>query len=292
MRMKSVALMLMAMPFAAISAQQNVFSGQVPAGGWLRVRTPHGDVKVDETSGNTVTVTARQRRGEDDEDARFDIKRDGNNVTVCAIVRATRRCDADGSDTRWFGNGRGRDMTRVDFTVSLPKGVRLLVSTGNGDVDVRGAGSDVEASSGNGEVTVNGAGGYVEASSGNGNIRVDHAGDHVEANSGNGDIVVTTARGPVSAHSGNGRINVEMAALANDKDDMDFNTGNGSIEVTFPANLSARIEANVNRNGFDTDFPIQLPGGWNSDHIRGTIGNGGPRIRFSTGNGHISIRKI
>src|SRR5690348_11307636 len=177
MRMKSMVLLLMALPFAAISAQQNVFSGQVTSGGWLRVRTPHGDIKVDETSGNTVTVTARQHRGDDDEDARYDVQRDGNNVTICAIVRATRRCDADGENTEWRGRGRGRDMTRVDFTVALPKGVRLLVSTGNGDVDVRGAGSDVEASSGNGEVTVNGAGGYVDANSGNGNIRVDHAGD-------------------------------------------------------------------------------------------------------------------
>ena len=284
-----VLLMLLALPLAGASAQQNVFSGQIPSGGWLRVRTPHGDIKVDEASGNTVTVTARQRRGDDDDEARFDIQRDGNNVTVCAILRSTRRCDADGESTNW--RGRGREMTNIDFVVSLPKGVRLVASTGNGDVDVRSAGSDVEATSGNGEVTVNGAGGYVEASSGNGDVRVDHAGGHVEASSGNGDITVSTARGPVSAHSGNGRINVEMQSIAGD-DDMDFTTGNGSISVSLPANVSARIEASVARNGFETDFPIQMPGGWNMEHIRGTIGNGGRRIRMSTGNGHISLKKI
>jgi len=292
MRMRTASIVFLVVPFLAASAQDNVFSGQIPAGGWLRLRTPHGDIRVDETSSSTVTVSARQRRGRDDEDARFDVQKDGNNVTVCAIIRETRRCDADNNEVRWGSRGRnGREMTNIDFIVSLPKGVKLLASTGNGDVEIKGAGSDVEASSGNGEVRINGAGGYVDANSGNGDIRVDRAGDHVEANTGNGDIVVTTARGPVSAHSGNGRIEVEMAALSGRDEDMDFTTGNGSIDIVFPANLSARIDANVSRNGFETDFPIQLPGGWSSEHVRGTIGNGGSRIRLSTGNGHIAIRK-
>jgi DUF4097 and DUF4098 domain-containing protein YvlB len=289
MRIKTVSLVLLAAPFLAASAQENVFSGQIASGSWLRLRTPHGDITVNESSGNTVTVSARQHRGRDDDAARFDVQRDGNSVTVCAIIRQTRKCDSDENEVRWTS---GRDMTSVDFTVSLPKGVKLLAATGNGDVDIRGAGSDVLANSGNGQVRVNGASGYVEAHSGNGDIRVDRAGDHVEANTGNGDIIVTTARGPVSAHSGNGRIEVEMAALSGGKDnDMDFTTGNGSIEISLPSNLDAQIDANVSRNGFDTDFPIQMPGGWSSQHVRGTIGNGGSRIRLSTGNGHISLRK-
>jgi DUF4097 and DUF4098 domain-containing protein YvlB len=288
MRIKTIAIALLAVPFLAASAQENVFSGQIASGAWLRLRTPHGDITVNDSSGNTVTVSARQHRGRDDDDARFDVQRDGNNVTVCAIIRQTRKCDSEDNEVRWT---RGRDMTSVDFIVSLPKGVKLLAATGNGDVDIKGAGSDVVANSGNGQLRVNGAGGYVTAATGNGDIRVDRAGDHVQANTGNGDIIVTTARGPVSAHSGNGRIEVEMAALAGNDDDMDFTTGNGSIEVSLPANLNARIDANVSRNGFDTDFPIQMPGGWSSQHIRGTIGNGGARIRLSTGNGHIALRK-
>jgi hypothetical protein len=286
MRLKAALIVLLALPLAGASGQE-VFSGQIASGAWLRLRTPHGDIKVDEASGNRVTVTARQHRGDDDDNARFDVQRDGNNVTICAILRGTQRCDAEGDDVRW---GRGRDRTSVDYTVSLPKGVRLLASTGNGDVDIRNAGSDVRATSGNGELTVNGAGGSVDATTGNGDVRVERAGGQVDVHSGNGDITVTTARGPVSARSGNGRINVEMAALSGD-DDMTFNTGNGSITVSFPANLSARIDANVSRNGFETDFPIQMPGGWNTERVSGTIGNGGRRIRFSTGNGRVAIRK-
>src|SRR5689334_6483612 len=120
MRMRTASILLLSLPFMAASAQENVFSGQVPSGAWLRLRTPHGDIKVDESAGNTVTVSARQRRGRDDDDARFDVQKDGNNVTICAIIRQTRRCDADENEVKWT---RGRDMTSVDFIVSLPKGV-------------------------------------------------------------------------------------------------------------------------------------------------------------------------
>jgi len=134
-------------------------------------------------------------------------------------------------------------------------------------------GAEVKASSGNGEVSVEGAAGEVEASTGNGTIRV------------------RTTKGPVSAHTGNGSIDVEMRSLSR-MDDMDFTTGNGSITVAFPSNLSARIDANGSFRNFETDFPLDLGRGFSGNHIRGTIGSGESNIRFSTGNGQIRVRKI
>jgi DUF4097 and DUF4098 domain-containing protein YvlB len=187
--------------------------------------------------------------------------------------------------------GDDRSVGRSDFTVALPRGVRLLASTGNGEVDVRNAGADVRASSGNGEVNVSGARGRVYANSGNGDVSVDRADGEVEANSGNGAIRVTTARGPVSAHTGNGGIDVSMSSLAG-SGDMEFSTGNGSITVGFPASLSATIEANGSFRNFETDFPIHMGRGWSGNYVRGTIGSGARRIRLNTGNGRIALRKI
>ena len=42
----------------------------------------------------------------------------------------------------------------------------------------------------------------------------------------------------------------------------------------------------------ETDFPIDMAARWSSRHVEGKIGNGGRRIRFNTGNGHVRIRKI
>lgn len=269
-----------------------VFNGPVAQGAWFRVRTLKGAIDVREGTGRNVVVRASRRGGAGDEDAvRFDVRRDGANVTVCAIWPRTTRCDANGYNDE--GSYRRRDygeMERVDFVVELPKGINLVAGTGNGTVEVRNTGAEVNASSGNGEVTVIGARGRVHASSGNGDLEVERAGGEVEASTGNGDITVSTALGPVSASSGNGRIEVEMASLRS-SEDMRFSTGNGSIDVAFPANLSAVIDARVPYKNFETDFPIDMAARWGSQGVEGKIGNGGRRIRFSTGNGSVRIRK-
>jgi len=275
------------------SNTKQVFNGQVPSGAWLRIRSHKGDIRVTETSGSTATVTARTRyRYSDSDEVTYEVKRDGANVTICSITVRTRRCDDEGYDSRGSDSRRYNDRGEgsADFTVSLPRGVKLLASTGNGEVDVRGAVSDVRASSGNGEVNVSG-GSSVKASSGNGEVSVEGAQDEVEASTGNGTIRVKTSKGPVSAHSGNGSIDVQMQSLSR-ADDMEFTTGNGSITVAFPSNLSARIDANGSFRNFETDFPIEMGRGFSGNRVRGTIGSGASNIRLSTGNGQIRLRKI
>lgn len=270
-----------------------VFNGPVAPGAWLRIRNLKGSIEVRETSGRNVVVSANRRSDSRTYgDVTFDVRRDGANVTVCAIWPRTTRCDANGydydSDSRSWNERR---TGSVDFVVELPRGIKLVAATGNGTVDVRNAGAEVEASSGNGEVTVRGAGGRVTVASGNGDLEVEGARGDVEARTGNGEIKVSTSTGPVSARTGNGGIDVDMASLRGN-DDMDFSTGNGSIEVSFPSNLSARVEANVPYKNLETDFPMEMAARWSSRHVEGKIGNGGRRIKFSTGNGHVRIRKI
>ena len=294
-RLSTIALAIALAPFGAFAQNSSepvqVFSGEVAPGAWLRIRDLSGRIEVREAPGRTATVTAVKRMDDDVErDVRFTTVRDGANVTVCAIWPRTVSCDAEGYDYNSDNWGRERRTGKVDFTVMLPKGVRLVAATGNGSVMVRDAGAEVNASSGNGEVSVLGANGRVKASSGNGDVEVDHARGDVRASSGNGTIRVTTSTGPVSASTGNGSIRVDMAALSNPSD-MEFSTGNGSITVRFPANLSADIEANVPWRNLETDFPMQLQSRFSGRRIEGKIGNGGPRIRFSTGNGRVSIEK-
>lgn len=272
-----------------LSSPRQVFRGDVEAGAWLRVRGDKGNIQVRETSGRTAVVTAVRGSGTRPVDeVRFEVKRDGANVTVCAIYPYTTECDANSYSSR---SRRGdRQQGSVNFTVELPKGVRLVAATGNGDIEVRNAGADVRASSGNGEVSVLGAKGSVTASTGNGDVKVDQARGEVEASSGNGDITVGTTIGPVSASTGNGRIDVKMASLSG-PGDMRFSTGNGSINVSLPANLSADIIADVPLRNFETDFPMTLPGRFGGSRVEGKIGDGGRRIRMSTGNGRVHLRK-
>jgi hypothetical protein len=84
---RSAALGLLLLASTAGAQETPVFSERVPTGAWLRIRNYKGDIRVTETSGSTATVTARRRYDRrDDVDTRFEVKRDGQNITICAIT--------------------------------------------------------------------------------------------------------------------------------------------------------------------------------------------------------------
>lgn len=297
----ALALAALSVPSALIAQQLQrstdstfSWSGKVAAGATLAVRTYKGDVSVRAATGDVAEIRGVKREGRwsrrrSDDVVEFQVSREGQDVLVCAVPDDAW-CDIEGMNHRHRGGNDG-DTESVNFTVLLPRGVKLLVSSGNGDVDVTGAGADVRASSGNGEVRISDIAGGVKASSGNGAVSVEGARGPVSATSGNGGVMVSTASGPVTARSGNGNIEVSMAALSS-TDDMVFSTGNGSITITVPANFEGEIDANQPHGEIRSDFPITITNGRiGTGRLRGTIGKGGRRIKMTTGNGRIAIRR-
>ena len=264
----------------------------VARGEWFRFFAPLGDVTVTEGTGTQVELRAEKilRNGRVT-DIGFEVRRTGNGVTICAVFDDGDECSDNGlrSERRnnWSRNFRPPSL---NVTIRVPAGVRLSVVSGNGDVAVTGAHAELVARSGNGRVRVSGTAGEVEAASGNGEVTVDNVRGPVSANSGNGDVRVSAVMGPVSARSGNGDLLVRMTELRA-ADDMEFTTGNGRIEVTVPADFNADIDASTGNGGIRTDFPIQVSGRISKTRLRGTIGQGGRRIRLVTGNGEIELRK-
>lgn len=278
------------------------WTGKMAAGTTLAVRTYKGDVSVRAAEGDVAEVRGvkresrwSSRRRDRDRDrgsdvVEFTVQKEGSDVAVCAVPDDAY-CDLEGMNHRHRGRWGDGDEEQANFTVLLPRGVKLMVSSGNGDVDVTGAGEEVRASSGNGEVRVFGANGGVRATSGNGAVSVEGARGPVSASSGNGRVIVSTSSGPVTARSGNGDIEVSMSAVTG-SDDMVFSTGNGRITVTVPSGFQGEIDANQPHGEIRSDFPITVTSGQiGRGRLRGTIGAGGRRIRMTTGNGRIEIRK-
>jgi hypothetical protein len=266
----------------------------VARGEWFRFYGPVGDVTVTEGTGTQVEFRAEKvlRSGNSRvTDIAFELRRTGEGVTICAIFDEGDECTDRGynSDRRrnWSRNFR---PPQLRVTIRVPAGVRLAVHSGNGDVSVTGAHAELIARSGNGRVRVSGTAGEVDAASGNGEVTVDNVRGPVSANSGNGDVRVTTVQGPVSARSGNGDLIVRMTELRV-ADDMEFTTGNGRIEITVPDGFNADIDANTGNGSIVTDFPIQVSGRISKTRMRGTIGQGGRRLRLVTGNGEIELRR-
>ena len=73
--------------------------------------------------------------------------------------------------------------------------------------------------------------------------------------------------------------------------DLEYSTVNGSITIVVPDNLDADLDMRTVNGSLSADFPITLTGRVNPRHLRATIGKGGRRIKFSTVNGSIDIKK-
>jgi hypothetical protein len=234
------------------------WDGRVTNGRWLYVRNLNGAITVERASGDRAEVTAvkRWRRGSP-EQVRIETRRlggDDGDVIICAFWNENASCDEEGYRSRGEGR-RGRENdTSVEFTVKLPAGVRLNVSTVNGGVRVDGATSEVRASTVNGRVSAMSSG------------------------------------GPVNASTVNGDIDVRMRELGTG--DLEYSTVNGSIEIEVPANLDADIDMRTVNGSLSADFPITLQGRVNPRRIRATIGKGGRRLRLETVNGSVEVRKV
>ena len=255
MRTIAVAALLVAAAASGAAAQgEDTFrwSGQLAAGKMLDVQGLNGDVQARPSSDRTVEIVA-VKHGDDDDprEVRIEVNERAEGIQVCAVYPGERStCQSSDHDDDWDDN----DVT-VDFTVSVPSGVRFDGSTVNGGIEALGL-SAIE----------------VSVSTVNGGIDVSSTGS-VEAQTVNGSITASTG-----ASTWNGTL--------------DFQTVNGSITLTLPAGVGAAVSAETVNGDIVSDFPLTIEAGeWGPQSVNGTIGAGGGRLNLETVNGEIEIRK-
>jgi hypothetical protein len=272
----------------AQESTENLFtwSGRLASGSTFSIRHFNGPIDVREGTGDRVEFRA-ERRSRRSGELSFEVENQRDGVMICGVYRGRSACDT-GRNRGWDSDD-GPPTSRL--TVSLPKGVRLFANTGNGDVTVANASNDLEINSGNGDVRISMTAGQVDVNTGNGELEVMGATGPVRATTGNGRVYVTTSTGPVTVRTGNGEIDVRMRTLSTNAD-MTFTTGNGAVTVALPSDFKGEIDASTGHGDFRSDFEIRIMGRLNPRHIRGMIGEGGTRrIRMSSGNGRIELRK-
>lgn len=243
--------------------ESNAFtwSGNIPAGRSIGVHNINGAITVERSSSNRVEVTADKewRRG-NPRDVRIEQSRaSGDDVVICAMWSVESTCDADGINTPRRNRSDDDDRNRnndvaVHFTVRVPDGVRVNVNTINGALEISGATAEVLAK------TINGS------------IRAQSAG------------------GPVRASTVNGSIDVSMGSIGN-VSDLEYETINGSVTIEVPSNLSAQLDLSTVNGRITTDFPITVSGSLSPRRLRGTVGSGAMRLRASSVNGGITLRR-
>jgi len=227
--------------------------GSVDDDQWLHVAGVNGDIEVEPSEGSEVEVVAeiRTRRG-DPEDVRIEVVETSDGVYLCAIYpsRKSNETQTCGGERFERTQARNTDVS-VEFRVRAPSDLHFHGETVNGDVRVNTTLAQVDATTVNGSIEAE-AEGSIEARTVNGSI----------------DALITgrTLTGPVT-----------------------LETVNGSVELDLNDDVDAEVDASWVSGGFSTDLPLSIQGRIKR-RARGTLGDGGERVRIKTVNGAIEIR--
>jgi hypothetical protein len=149
--------------------------GWTPAGQVVEINNVYGNVRAESAPGDEIEVIALKSGTGDPADVTIDVVEHKGGVTICAVYpnadaahpfecrpshgggfRMAASSDSE-AHVRW-DNGGGGDVllnhVRVDFVVRLPKRLRFIGRTMDGDVTIHVGDQDVEAHSVSGDVSV------------------------------------------------------------------------------------------------------------------------------------------
>lgn len=226
--------------------------GKVPAGQLVEIRGINGSIRAEPSAGRDVEVVA-YKSGQVYESGGIEVQVVEHNggVTICAVYPT-----ATGHPTECLPGANSplnpvSSDVNVDFTVRLPKGVRFLGRTVNGQVEAQSLEADTEAH------TVNG------------NVRLSTAGA-ATGETVNGSIVASV--GKITSAS-------------------KFSTVNGGITLEMPTGAAAEVHAGTKNGVINTDFPLSMHAQYAGRHADGVIGRGGPDVTIVTVNGTINLKK-
>jgi len=180
---------------------------------------------------------------------------DGMDIQINADEdRVSIRTQHPKSSNRWFGHGDKSGS--VTYEIIAPADVNLdSIDTVNGEIEIAGISGDVSADTTNGDIHLTGLTGNLEADTVNGSI--DATFDKL---------------------GGSQRVIAE--------------TVNGRVQLRLPADTSARIDVGTVNGGIDADdFGLEVDKGFLGRDLDGEIGGGDARIKVSTVNGSVKIRK-
>ena len=235
------------------------WDGVITPGHVLVVRNLNGAIRVAKSDGDRASVTGvkRWRRG-NPADVRIEQMKGSatGDVVICAFWSDNASCDERSYRSHNDGGWpwRDRNDVSVEFTIKLPPGVRVVVTTVNGDVSVEDATAEVEAASVNGSVWAASAG------------------------------------GPVRAHTVNGDVRARMGTRGTS--DLHFSTVNGTVIVQVPDGADAELSMSTVNGSVQSDFPVTIQGRLNPRKLRATLGKGGPQLVMKTVNGDVRLRKL
>lgn len=262
-------------------------------------QTLAGKVKLEITaSGNSVTAVAHYPL---DESTHYFYPRGG-----LIIGMSNTSTDYEGERVRISDGSFGSGLNvHVDFTVHMPKGVKLTVDnkvglieankvngaltlkSGSGDIKGDGNNGSLQANTGSGNITLGNHNGSLDAETGSGDITVAQVkGGDTNVRSGSGDLKLHDLDGILTAETGSGDIDVRQFNGAG----LDIRTGSGGVTVE-DASGSLKAHAgsgDITVSGYKAGDAVDCRTGSGGIQIDGDLG-AVVRLSAESGSGDIVV---
>lgn len=173
----------------------------------------------------------------------------------------------------------------ISYEIQAPADAFLDASSGSGDINDEGVGTNAKLSTGSGKIRANGLKNGFNAGTGSGDIVIEEAGvGDVKAQTGSGNIELRGINGGLHAGTGSGDIKIAGSPTSNWK----VETGSGNVDFT-PGNTGFILDASTGSGTVHTDREMTTEGSIARHHVTGKINGGGPTVRIQTGSGDVRI---
>jgi hypothetical protein len=162
---------------------------------------------------------------------------------------------------------------RVDVYIQMPREGKANLRTGDGKIELTGFKGEMDLHSGDGSEVLDAVDGKLHASTGDGHIRASGRFDELDLKTGDGHLDVSALAG--SSLTSEWRLE----------------TGDGSVSLGVPGELSADVDLHTSDGHIDLDMPVTTTGKVRENEVHGKINGGGSLLTIRTGDGSIHLRR-
>src|SRR5260370_31642593 len=230
----------------------------------LRVDTSDANIHVSTWDQNTIeakVTTTRYKIGDDG--IRIEEHQTGDVVEI--NVRYP-----DHGVTINFGKYSNH---RVYVDIHMPREGSVDLHTGDGKIEIAHFKGEMQLRSGDGSQEINEVDGKLRALTGDGHIRADGRFDELELK------------------TGDGRVDARAATASALATGWRLESGDGTVTLEVPGNLSADVDLHTGDGHIDLDMPITTAGKIRENEVHGKLDGGGNILVDLTRDGQLRPRR-
>lgn len=235
-------------------------------------------------TGDTDTITL-----EVEERIKARSEEQAEEIADAVSIRGTETGGTLLVEVDYGGDQKLKKRYAVKMLITMPEELATSLRSTNGALSVDGVAANVEAKTTNGSIKAANCWGDVVLRSTNGAIKALNISGSVDAQSTNGSLEIE-GTSQVLGRTTNGGIRAEVRGFLDG--DIRLSTTNGAISFSLPAGSHFELDASTTNGSISHDFGSGIEMDKRRKNAHGTVGEGGPRVRISTTNGGIKIRKL